>query len=238
MSHRLQGLLKGTIFHPQWMTDRFHLQSKKSLKNLRNAIVLDIGSGNAGYLGFVHSSNTLYTIDYPATNKKYQSEPKIFSDARCLPVANAKVDVVLLFEVLEHVPDAEKVVREIRRVLCSSGALYLSVPFIYPIHDAPNDYWRFTVYGAAEILENNGFEIVQQIVHGNTFVAALQMLNLGLLEICRDLYQCSKALGLFSGLLVYPVTLSINFLAWPLLHLPLGKAGNFGCFLIARSKKK
>lgn len=238
MSQRLQGLLKGTILHPQWMTDRFHLQSKKSLKKLRNAMVLDIGSGNAGYLGLVHPSNTLYTIDYPATNKKYLSAPDIFSDAQCLPVANEKVDVVFLFEVLEHVPDTEKVVREIRRVLCPGGEFYLSVPFIYPIHDAPNDYWRFTVYGVTEILKNNGFDVVKQIVHGNTLVVGLQMLNLGLLEICRDFYQRNKIFGLLAGLLVYPMTLLINLLGWPLLHLPLGKAGNFGYFLIAKRQEK
>jgi len=236
MSHWLLGLLKGTIFHPQWMTDRFHLQSKQCLNQLADAVILDIGTGNANYLRLLHSSNTLYTIDYPATNKKYQEKPAIFSDARCLPVADATVDVVFLFEVLEHVAESEKVVKEIRRVLRPGGKFYLSVPFIYPIHDAPNDYWRFTVHGITKILTNNDFETTKVVIHGNTLVAALQMVNLGLLEICRDTYRYNKALGLMAGLLVYPVTLMINFLAWPLLYLPLGKAGNFGYFLIARLK--
>lgn len=238
MGQRLLGILKGTIFHPQWLTDRFHGQSKGKLKSLRHKAVLDIGSGNARYLDLIHSSNTLYTIDYPATNQKYQSVPEIFSDARCLPVANSKVDVVLLFEVLEHVSEPEKVVREVRRVLCPDGEFYLSVPFIYPIHDAPSDYWRFTIYGITEILENNGFETIKLVTHGNTLVAALQMFNLGLLEICRDTYRYNKVLGLMAGLFVYPITLAINLLAWPLLYLPLGKAGNFGYFLIARLKEK
>ena len=153
-----------------------------------------------------------------------------------MPVADATVDVVFLFEVLEHVAESEKVVREIRRVLRPGGEFYLSVPFIYPIHDAPNDYWRFTVYGITAILTNNGFETTKLVIHGNTLVAALQMVNLGLLEICRDTYRYNKVLGLMAGLLVYPVTLMINFLAWPLLYLPLGKAGNFGYFLIAKLK--
>ena len=133
MSRRLLGMLKGTIFHPQWLSDRFHGQSREELKSLRSKTVLDIGSGDSAYVGHVHSSNTLYTIDYPATNQKYISEPDIFSDARCLPIANEKVDVVLLFEVLEHIAESEKVVREVRRVLLPDGEFYLSVPFIYPI---------------------------------------------------------------------------------------------------------
>jgi len=236
MSHWLLGLLKGTIFHPQWMTDRFHLQSKKSLEELSNVVILDIGSGNAGYLELIHSSNTLYTIDYPATNQKYQTLPEIYSDARCLPIADKKVDVVLLFEVLEHVAESKRVLREVQRVLKPDGEFYLSVPFLYPIHDAPNDYWRFTVYGIKAILMNNGFETTRLITHGNTLVAALQMFNLGLLEICRDIYHRNKAFGLFTGLLAYPFIFTINLLAWPLLYLPLGKAGNFGYFLTARLK--
>ena len=236
MSYRLLGLLKGTIFHPQWMTDRFHFRSKESLKVLRSATVLDVGSGDASYTGLMDSSNHLYTIDYPTTNKKYQSAPNIFADARCLPVANANIDIVLLFEVLEHVPDVQKVAEEVRRVLRPGGEFYLSVPFIYPIHDAPNDFWRFTVYGITDLLENHGFETLKLVTHGNTLVAALQMFNLGLLEICRDCYQRSSVFGIIFGLLFYPITLSVNFLAWPLFHLPLGKAGNFGYFVIARKK--
>jgi SAM-dependent methyltransferase len=237
MIQRFLGFLKGTIFHPQWMTDRFHAQSKKSLGKLRNAVMLDIGSGNAGYLGLIHSSNTLYTLDYPATNQNYQVRPNIFSDARSLPVADAKVDVVLIFEVLEHVAEVEKVINEIRRVLRPDGELYLSVPFIYPIHDAPNDYWRFTIFGLTQILKNGGFEVARLIVHGNTLVTGLQMFNLGLLEICRDVYQKHKMRGLFAGFLVYPITLVTNLLAWPLLYLPLGQSGNFGYFLVAKIKE-
>ncbi len=238
MNRYLLGLLKGTIFHPQWMTDRFHLKSKESLKSLRNTIVLDIGSGNANYLDYIHYSNTCYTIDYPITNNKYQLDPMVFSDARCLPVACAKVDVVLLFEVLEHIAEPDKVLSEIRRVLRPGGEFYLSVPFIYPIHDAPDDYWRFTNYGVIDILRKNDFEAIKLIVHGNTLVAGLQMLNLGLLEICRDFIGRNKLIGLIFGMLVYPITFAINLLAWPLLHLPLGKAGNFGYFLIAKLKEK
>jgi len=237
MNRHLLGLLKGTIFHPQWMTDRFHIQSKKCLSKLRNSMVLDIGSGNASYLGLIHPSNNLYTIDYPATNKKYQIKPTIFSDARCLPVADAQADVVLLFEVLEHVEDAEKVIGEIRRVLRPGGEFYLSVPFIYPIHDAPNDYCRFTVYGLTQILKNGGFEVAKLDIHGNTLVAGLQMFNLGLLEICRDIYLKRKIRGLIAGILAYPITLATNLLAWPLFHLPLGQSGNFGYFLIAKIKE-
>lgn len=236
MLRHILNSLKGSIFHPQWLSDRFHIKSKQSLKNIRDSYILDIGSGNASYLDLVHSSNTLFTIDYPDTNKRYTGNPEIYSDARCLPIENNKIDVVLLFEVLEHIIETQSVIAEIRRVLRPDGKFFISVPFLYPIHDAPGDFWRFTEYGITEVLKKNGFEITDTTTHGNTLVSALQMLNMGFLEIFRDCYRRNQFLGFVSGLLVYPVTLGINFLAWPLIHLPLGKAGNFGYFLIAKLK--
>lgn len=233
---QLLGAIKGTIFHPQWLSDRYHTKSKRLLLKIRDSKVLDIGSGNIGYKQNIHNSNLLYTLDYPSTNERYRVRPNIFADARCLPIHDNEFDVVFLFEVLEHVAEPEKVLKEIRRVLRPGGKFYLSVPFIYPIHDAPNDYWRFTVYGIQDVLRKHGFEVVDLIVHGNTLVSACQMFNLGLLEICRDLYLHSKLLGLLTGLLAYPFTFVINVLALPLLYLPLGKAGSFGCFLISRQE--
>ncbi len=238
MIRRVLAAIKGTILHPQWLSDRYHLKSKNKLRDLRNATILDVGSGDACYKTVFHQSNIFYALDYPATNKKYRVRPNVFADARYLPVADESLDVVLLFEVLEHVEAPEKVLNEIWRVLRFGGEFYMSVPFIYPIHDAPNDYWRFTVYGVKTVLKRHGFDVVDIVAHGNTLVVGLQMINLALLELCRDSFEYSKFMGLLCVLLTYPATLGINLLALPLLHLPLGKAGNFGCFLSAKKKIK
>lgn len=226
-------MLKGTIFHPQWLSDRFHIESKKILAELRDVTVLDIGSGNSDYKDLIHSSNCFYTLDYPETNVRYLFAPQLYGDVRHLPIADTSLDVVLLFEVLEHVLDINQVMAELKRVLKLGGKLYISVPFIYPIHDAPNDYWRFTSYGLRGILAQNGFEMNHLVIHGNTLIAGMQMFTLGQLEMCRDLLQRNLVMGVVSGMLVYPLTLCINILAWPLLYLRLGNAGCLGYFVHA-----
>jgi hypothetical protein len=47
-----------------------------------------------------------------------------------------------------------------RRVLKPDGRIIVSVPFLFPVHDAPHDYWRFTKY-ALEYLFRDGWHIVQ-----------------------------------------------------------------------------
>ena len=64
-----------------------------------------------------------------------------------------KFDAVLMFEVLEHVEDPFLAANEILRVLKVRGVLLLSTPFVFGIHDAPYDYWRFTKYGLANIFK-------------------------------------------------------------------------------------
>jgi ubiquinone/menaquinone biosynthesis C-methylase UbiE len=52
----------------------------------------------------------------------------VHGDATHLPFADGSIDLVVSFETLEHVPDAEAMVREIRRVLRPRGRLVLSTP--------------------------------------------------------------------------------------------------------------
>lgn len=64
-----------------------------------------------------------------------------------LPFPDGHFANVLCMSVLEHLQDPPGAIREMRRVLKPGGRMILSVPFIFPIHDAPGDYWRFTKFG-------------------------------------------------------------------------------------------
>ena len=60
--------------------------------------------------------------------------------------------------VLEHVPDAERVMREIERVLRPGGYAHVVTPFCHPFHEYPKDYRRFTPDGLAPW--RGGLEVV------------------------------------------------------------------------------
>lgn len=70
-----------------------------------------------------------------------------------LPFLPDSAGTVICSEVLEHVPEFLKVIKEIHRVLMDDGVLVLTTPFAYHYHDTPNDYWRFTTYSLRYILE-------------------------------------------------------------------------------------
>ena len=65
-----------------------------------------------------------------------------------------KPDLVCCFEVLEHIKFPEKAISNIHRLIDKDTKVILSVPFNFPIHDEPNDYFRFTKFGLQHLFQN------------------------------------------------------------------------------------
>lgn len=77
-----------------------------------------------------------------------------------LPLADASVDTIVLADVLEHVPDPASVWREMYRIARPSAKALVCVPFLYPLHELPHDYFRYTEFGLRRLAESAGFSVV------------------------------------------------------------------------------
>ena len=84
---------------------------------------------------------------------------RVIGDAQALGLASGTFDIVLCTEVLEHLPEPQQAIDEMFRVLKPGGTLLLTTRFLFPIHDAPHDYFRFTKYGLRHLLRR--FEIAE-----------------------------------------------------------------------------
>ena len=76
----------------------------------------------------------------------------IVADAHALSFRDGSFEVVLATEVLEHLQEPQKAVDEMFRVLKPGGTLLLTTRFLFPLHDAPHDYFRYTRYGLEYLL--------------------------------------------------------------------------------------
>lgn len=228
--------LKYTLLHPQWLSNRFHKSSRINLRCIEHAVILDIGSGDSQYSGILDNSNTIIKLDYPSTNEQYSCKPDIFADASLLPISSKCIDTVLLLEVLEHIADADAAMSEIQRVLKPGGYLYISVPFMYPVHDIPHDFRRLTLFGLQRLLSINNFQILKEIRHGNALVTIFQLLNLTLLEWVQNLLVKNKLLAFVSLCIIYPICVCNNLIGMLFLSLKWNNRLYLGYFVIAQQK--
>lgn len=152
-------VLRNTPFHPQWFVTKGKDRRLRHLGRLEGD-VLDIGCTDKALAGHLPQGCRYVGLDYYATVQSfYSTRPDVYGDACRLPLAGRSMDGILLFEVLEHVPDPEAALAELSRVLKPRGLLLLSVPFIYPVHNAPFDFHRFTRHALERSLQRHGFEV-------------------------------------------------------------------------------
>lgn len=98
----------------------------------------------------------------------------ILGDALNIPIKDKYADLVLLFDVLEHVPKGteKKALKEINRILKKNGLLLLSTPhdnFFIKVLD-PAWYFGHRHYSKSqvkELIESSGFELVNMTLKGN-----------------------------------------------------------------------
>lgn len=125
-----------------------------------------------------------------------------------LPFNAEAFDLVVTQEVLEHVQQPFAALREVARVLAPGGTLYLQVPFIIGYHPGPTDYWRFTVEGIRELVEQAGLDCnVPEVAVGSSsgfYRITVEYLAILFSLPLSALYTPMKAL--FSALL-YPIKL-------------------------------
>jgi SAM-dependent methyltransferase len=86
-------------------------------------------------------------------------------------------DVVLSTQVLEHVPDAGRYLREAWRLLRSGGALIVTTHGLIPEHGCPYDFYRWTADGLARAVADAGFVVEENCKLTLDKRAAIYFLN-------------------------------------------------------------
>ena len=152
--------------------------------------VLDIGCGHKSIKALLSTGAEYIGLDYYHTAVEwYGSRPDIYADAVSLPLAKDCFHNVLLLDVLEHIPDPAGCLREIHRVLLPRGRLILQIPFLYPVHDQPLDFQRWTLYGISRMLAKAGFIVTLSEDMGTPMETAGLLLNIALCKSVINLYN-------------------------------------------------
>jgi SAM-dependent methyltransferase len=131
---------------------RRHVSDFAATVGQRRCIV-DVGSG-----AFEPYKDLFDSVDGIYVSMDRFERASLQGDAKAIPVASGRADLVLCTEVLEHLPDPHRALAEMYRVLTPAGFLVLTVPLVWGEHHGM-DYYRWTEAGLRRMLQRVGFEV-------------------------------------------------------------------------------
>jgi SAM-dependent methyltransferase len=140
---------------------------------------LDVGCGRMPYKSLImrQPSRVERYIGADVEGSPYE-KPDLIFDGREIPLESCSIDCAMATEVLEHCAEPGKLLSEINRVLKPGGFFFCTVPFVWPLHEVPNDYYRYTPYALRSLLVEAGFSAVQLKAHGGWDASLAEMLGL------------------------------------------------------------
>lgn len=221
---RMFHFLRFTPLHPQWLIFRSEKYTRSYLASHASGVVVDIGCADGCMRRYISDECSYIGFDYPGTAIDwYGTQPDVFGDAASLPFSNNSVDAVLLLDVLEHLPDPAAALKEIQRILMPGGRLIVKVPCLYPVHDAPRDYQRWTLFGLKNTLTGEGFSINDLRGYGTPLETSMLLANLGQSMYALEDTRKFSFLRLVAGITL-PILIPMrNLVAWLSTHT----SGNF-----------
>ena len=143
-----------------------------------NARVLDAGAGEGQYKTSFEKQRYV-GVDLGVGDAAWDySRLDAIADLTALPFAGGAFDAALHIVTIEHLREPGCALREIGRTLARGAPILIAAPHEWEVHQAPHDYFRFTRFGLAHLLEKAGFEVLEMRAAGGYFrLLARRLLN-------------------------------------------------------------
>jgi len=151
----------GLFVNPFYFARKGLYLQLRSLAQSVKGKTLDAGCGQKPYEHLFEVKEYIgLEIDTP--ENRLNKKADYFYDGITFPFEDNTFDSVISNQVFEHVFNPDIFLSEIHRVLNTNGIFLLTVPFVWDEHEQPIDYARYSSFGLKYLLEQHGFEILDQ----------------------------------------------------------------------------
>jgi SAM-dependent methyltransferase len=144
--------------------------------------LLDVGCGCKPYRSYLLDNKHIdqYTGLDIATALVYDNAvvPDFTWDGVTMPFEDNSFDTIMATEVLEHCPDAHRIINEMKRVVKPGGLIFFTVPFLWNLHEVPHDEFRYTPFALRRIFNECELEKVELFAHGAWHTSMAQMIGM------------------------------------------------------------
>ena len=170
-----------------WLTSKTYVIEQFLAPVLNNAPkhrrILEVGCCAGNFLKrFTDSYDEVHGLDLSmsALQRCRDQNPNIHSiraNGLRLPYEDGAFDLILMQDVIEHIPEDEATMRELRRVMADDGHCFICVPaymFLYGHHDKLFGHVRrYTRKELREKLARNGFSVGRATYFQSPFLLPL-----------------------------------------------------------------
>lgn len=154
---------------------------QNNLKNIKyDSAFLDIGAGTSPFAKLLEPFKP-YKVDF----KPYKGIDFLTDLNKPIPVSDGTFDVILMSNLLEHMPEPLALLGECHRILKQGGVLLVTVPFLIKIHQAPYDFLRYTEFMLERLFSSAGFQHIRIEKIGNIFDVHSQVFS----SLYKPLYR-------------------------------------------------
>lgn len=160
----------------------YHFVKGIALKNKLNLInslqpnkgkILDIGAGTGEFLSVAKQNGWKTTGVEPSDKAKQIAINKGVSFVEAIAqLEDRSFDVITMWHVLEHVPDLDLQIKELKRLLKPTGSLIIAVPNFksfdaeyygkfWAAYDVPIHFWHFSKKAIQKLFQKEQMELVK-----------------------------------------------------------------------------
>lgn len=166
---------KPSITQPHYLIRNRLLEAITSLAGQLKGRMMDFGCGQKPYYSLFNVDQYI-GVDFENPGHSHANEAiDVFYDGKTIPFEREHFDSIFSSEVFEHIFNLPDILKELNRVLKVDGLMLITCPFSFCEHEVPNDFARYTSFAIKHLLQQNGFEIVQQVKTGNSIEAISQL---------------------------------------------------------------
>ncbi|MEZ0007447.1 2-polyprenyl-3-methyl-5-hydroxy-6-metoxy-1,4-benzoquinol methylase [Flavobacterium sp. 28YEA47A] len=160
----------------------YHFIKNIALKNKLNLInglqdkkgtLLDIGAGTGDFLLVAKNDGwNVVGVEPSEKARSVASQKGVELKQQAIDFADHSFDVITMWHVLEHVPDLQNQIKELKRLLKPNGAIIIAVPNFksydakyygefWAAYDTPRHLWHFSKTAIKKLFQNENIELIK-----------------------------------------------------------------------------